>query len=135
MRLRIEQELALLCEVYSNVEHVEDGGEDWFKVPSYAIPAGWRIGEQTAEKVPVAFLIKADYPGAAPYGFLTPSGLNFDGKAPQNVGGPPKPLPFAGDWLHFSWTVQNWEASTEVHRGSSLVSWCRSFAVRLKEGV
>jgi hypothetical protein len=134
MRPRIEQELVLLRQMYGEVEHVEEAGEDWFRLPRYTAPAGWRIGETAAQELSIAFLIKADYPGAPPYGFLAPEGINFGGTGPNNTGDPPKPVPFPGDWIHFSWSVDNWAATGEVCKGSNLLAWCRSFAVRLREG-
>lgn len=134
MRTRLAEELALLREVYGAVEHVEEGGEDWFKLPAYATPDAWGIGEHAAGEIPICFLIKGDYPGASPYGFLTPQGLNFTGQAPKSTSAPPKPVPFDGEWLHFSWTAENWTAENEVQQGSNLLVWCRGFAVRLKEG-
>lgn len=134
MRPRIEQELALLREAYGGVEHVEQAGEDWFRLPRYPVPAGWRVGDEPVDHLPVAFLVKGDYPGAAPYGFLLPRGVNFKGAAPSNTGNPPKPVPFTGEWLHFSWSVENWAASDDVRKRSNLIAWCRSFAVRLREG-
>lgn len=135
IRSRIEQELALLREAYGEVEHREEAGEDWFRLPRCSIPPGWRIGESPVDELPIAFLVKADYPGSAPYGFLAPAGLNFKGAAPNNTGAPPKPPPFPGDWIHFSWSVENWAATGDVRKGSNLLAWCRSFTVRLKEGV
>ena len=134
MRRRIEQELALLREFYGDVGHAEDAGEDWFRLPRYAVPPGWRLGCEAMEHLPVAFLIKADYPGAAPYGFLAPKDLNFNRAAPSNTGEPPTPVPFPGAWIHFSWTVEKWAATGDVRKGSNLLAWCRSFAARLKEG-
>jgi hypothetical protein len=134
MRSRIEQELALLRQTYGEVEHTELAGEDWFRLPRYPLPPGWRLGETTIEQIPLIFLIKADYPGAPPYGFLAPLGLNFNGNAPGSTGGPPKPSPFAGDWMHFSWSVESWAATADVNKGSNLRSWCRSFGERFKEG-
>lgn len=134
MRPRIEQEMALLRQVYGEVGHVDEAGEDWFHLPHYPMPPGWHLGDKAVEDQPLAFLIKADYPGAAPYGFLTPKALNFNGTAPNETGDPPKPVPFPGEWVHFSWTVENWAAAGEVTKGSNLLAWCRSFAVRLREG-
>ena len=134
MRLRIEQELGLLREVYGDVGHEEEVGEDWFSLPHYPLPPGWRIGEATVAEVPVIFLVKADYPGSPPYGFLTPAGLNFNGAAPTSTGGPPKSPPFPGQWMHFSWEAQSWAATADVRKGSNLLAWCRSFAERFKEG-
>lgn len=134
MRPRIEQELTLLRQVYDEVEHAEEAGEDWFQLPRFAIPPGWQNGGKSVDQMPVAFLIKGDYPGAAPYGFLTPKGVTFKDAEPKNTGKPPKPVPFPGEWLHFSWSVENWAATVDVKKESNLVAWCRSFAVRLKEG-
>ena len=135
MRARIEQELALLRATFAAVDHAEAGGEDWFHIPSYGIPDGWLLNGQGVTKIPVAFLIKADHPGGQPYGFLTPAGLTFRGKAPQNTGAPPKPVPFEGNWLHFSWQPEaGWHPSVDLAKGSNLVSWARSFAARLREG-
>jgi len=134
MRARIEQELALLREQYGDIGHMEVDGEDWFRLPPRRLPPGWRVGNTTVEAVPIVFLIKADYPGSAPYGFMAPAGLNFNGSAPGSTGGPPKAPPFAGDWIHFSWSVENWAATSDVRKGSNLLAWCRSFTERLKEG-
>jgi hypothetical protein len=134
MRARIEQELALLRQQYGEVEHAEVAGEDWFKLSRYRMPEGWQIGDSVTTEIPIAFLIKADYPGSPPYGFLAPAGLNFKGTTPGSTGGPPKPPPFEGNWLHFSWSVENWAATSDVTKGSNLMAWCRSFGERLKEG-
>lgn len=134
MRLRIEQELALLRQHYGAVEHSEAAGDDWFKLPSYSLPAGWRIGDAAVDHVPVVFFVTAAHPGATPYGFLAPAGLNFNGTAPGNTGAPPKTPPFTGEWLHFSWSVENWAATADISKGSNLLSWARGFAQRFKEG-
>lgn len=135
MRTRIEQELALLRQHYDKVEHTEVAGEDWFRLACYRVPLGWRIAESAVVDVPIVFLVNAGYPGATPpYGFLAPAGLNFNGAAPGNAGGPPKAPPFAGDWMHFSWTVDNWSATADISKGSNLLSWTRGFAQRFREG-
>lgn len=134
MRRRIEQEFALLREAYGDVEHAEAEGEDWFRLPRYRLSAGWQIGETAVDVVPVVFLIKGDYPGSKPYGFLAPAGLNFKGTVPTNTGGVPKTPPFPGQWMHFSWDAENWAATAEVRKGSNLLAWCRSFAERFKDG-
>ena len=134
MRPRIDDELKLLRAVYG-AEHVESGGEDWFHIPSYGISDDWRLNGESVSEIPIAFLIKADYPGGQPYGFLTPAGLTFRGKAPQNTGRPPKPVPFPGTWLHFSWQPETgWQPTSDPSKGSNLVSWVRGFAARLREG-
>ena len=44
MRPRIAQELNLLRRVYSDLEHIEEAGEDWIFLPGYPVPKGWQIG-------------------------------------------------------------------------------------------
>jgi hypothetical protein len=134
MRARIEQELALLRQHYGAVDHAEAAGDDWFRLPCYRLSQGWRIGEREVAEVPIAFLVTAAHPGTAPYGFLAPANMNFKGAAPANTGSPPKTPPFAGDWMHFSWSVENWMATNDVCKGSNLLAWCRGFAERFKEG-
>ena len=134
MRARMKVEFARLREVYGEVEHAEAGGEDWFKIPSYPLPEGWMVSDQSSATVPIVFLVKADYPGGSPYGFLTPVGLNFQGAAPNNTGEAPGPVPFEGDWIFFSWHCEDWPGCNELRQGPDLVSWCRSFKRRLSEG-
>ncbi|RWI62447.1 MAG: hypothetical protein EOR30_33650 [Mesorhizobium sp.] len=134
MRARITDELALLRRHFGDLEHAEARGEDWFRIPRFVLPDGWRIGKQPVSELPVCFLVKGNYPGDAPYGFLAPAGLNFNGAAPNSTGGPPSAPPFAGEWLHFSWSVENWAATADVGRGSNLLAWVRSFMVRFREG-
>lgn len=135
MRARMTAELALLREVYGDVEHVEEGGEDWFKIPPCPVPEGWLVGGAPCAAIPVVFLIKADYPGATPYGFMTPAGMSFKGRVPERTGGPPKKVPFAGEWMHFSWQCEDWQASNDPKKGSNLLTWVRSFFERLRQGV
>lgn len=135
MRPLIKAELARLREVYGEVEHMEVGGEDWFKIVRYPLPDGcWINGEEEAS-APFAFVIKADYPGGTPYGFLTPSGLSFSGTAPNNTGAAPESVPFEGEWMLFSWHCEDWPARVEGEQGPDLVRWSRSFWKRLSEGV
>lgn len=134
MRTRIKDELALLLRHFDAVEHAEANGEDWFRLPRYLLPAGWRIGTTAVDELPICFLVKGNFPGDAPYGFLAPAGLNFNGATPNNTGGPPAAPPFSGEWLHFSWSVDNWAATGEVGKGSNLLAWVRSFMVRFNEG-
>lgn len=133
MRTRIKEELALLRQQYGEVEHIEVAGVDWFRLPRYPLPDGWQIGSEPVEEVPIAFPVPSAYPGSPPYGFLTPAGLNFKGATPGNPGSS-NPPPFEGNWMHFSWTVENWTATSDLRKGSNLLTWCRSFGERLREG-
>lgn len=134
MRARIEQELALLRESYLEIEHKEHDGEDWFRVPRFGVPNGWQASDQAIEHSEVCWQVKADFPGAPPYGFLIPANLAFNGNAPNNSGDPPKQPPFPGPWRHLSWAVDDWSAKADVRKGSNLLAWCRSFRDRLLEG-
>lgn len=134
MRPRMREEYEFLRARFGDVLHAEAGGEDWFQIPHYSLPDGWLVDGTRVDSIPVVFLVKADYPAAAPYGFLTPAGLTFGANAPQSTGAPPKEVPFAGRWLHFSWTVEEWRPAAELGKGSNLVAWCHSFAARLREG-
>ena len=134
MRLRIEQELALLHEPYPDVEHQEHVGEDWFRLPTYPFPAGWRVADASITSAPVVFRIVVAYPSAEPYGFYAPAGINFSGNPPTNPGSGASP-PFGGSWQHFSWAPDgSWAPTADVRRGSNLLVWARSFGQRLREG-
>ncbi len=124
----------MLREHFGNVEHAEVAGEDWFRLPHYPLPAGWRLGDREVTEIPIAFLATGAHPGAAPYAFLASAGLNFKGADPSNTGSPAKQPPFPGSWMQFSWSVEYWAATTDVRKGSNLLAWARSFAERLKEG-
>lgn len=133
MRARIEQEFALLRQYYPEIEHKEHAGEDWFRLPCYPFPPGWRIGSKEITETPVVFKIVAAYPTGEPYGFAAPAGINFKGKPPQNTGSVVN-YPFDGEWQHFSWAPDDWAPTGDPKKGSNLLTWVRSFAHRLKEG-
>ena len=134
MRPRIAQELYLLRQVYDDAKHIEEAGEDWICLHCYSVPKGWQISGLAVRSAPVSFIVKADYPGVAPYGFLMPAGITFEGISPDSTGDPPKQVPFPGEWLHFSWSAEDWSAGIDACQGSNLVAWCDSFSVRLGEG-
>ena len=134
MRARMVAELKRMREVYGEVDHAESDGEDWFKIAAYPLPEGWLVGRSRSSTVPIAFPIKADYPGGSPYGFLAPAGINFEGTSPGKHGCAPAAVPFKGDWLFFSWHCEDWPAGDESELRPNLVSWSRSFTNRLREG-
>ena len=134
MRLRIEQELLLLRQYYPNLEHLEQAGEDWFHLPDYQFPPGWRIKDSSIIKAPIAFKIGAAYPTSEPYGFAAPAGINFKGDPPQNTGSCAS-FPFDGEWQLFSWAPDGWKPTSDVRKGANLLAWVRSFSDRLLEGV
>jgi hypothetical protein len=133
MRPRIEQELVLLRQFLPSLQHVEQSTEDWFLLPNFRVPDGWRIGTEEIGETHVCFSINAGYPTATPYGFLMPAGINFRGMAPGNTGSSATP-PFPTHWQHFSWQPEQWFPNADVNRGSNLLIWVRSFTDRLKEG-
>lgn len=134
MRARISEELTLLRKYYPNIEHAEKEGEDWFRLPHFRLPPGFRINADNVDEIPIVFPVKADFPGSSPYGFLVPAGLNSGGNSLGNSGAPPKQPPFSGQWLHLSWTCEDWRGTNDVHTGANLVYWARSFTARFKEG-
>lgn len=135
MRPRIGEELELLRKYYQGVDHQEVGTDDWFLIPGYPVPKGWRIGSEEVTSVNVAFAVSAGHPGAPPYGFLVSHRINFNGAPPNNGGAPPKAPPFPGSWFHFSWSPENWIPTGDVTAGSNLLAWARSFTSRFREGV
>lgn len=133
MRARLAEELAHLRDFFPAVEHMEHGGVDWFRVPKYRFPAGWRLGDKEVDSAPIVFKLVATYPAGEPYGFAAPAGINFRGISPNNPGSPVSP-PYPGDWQHFSWAPEGWNPSANPREGSNLLAWVRSFARRLAEG-
>ena len=133
MRPRIGEELALLRQFYPDVQHAAPATDDWFLLPRYALPPGWRIGEAEVSASALCFSVGGGYPQAAPYAFLLPAGINFRGTAPGNTTTSTN-SPFAGAWLQFSWSAESWFPQSDARKGSNLLVWVRSFADRLKEG-
>ena len=132
MKERIDKELALLRQHFPNLEYRADG--QWVRVPSYPLPEGW-----TPSSPDVAFQIPIGFPGAPPYGFYVPSGIQFRGKQPLNYKDPSSVQPpFGGSWGLFSWSTVDgqWRATAEPDpaRGYTLVAWVKGFAVRFAEG-
>lgn len=133
MRERIAAEFELLKAAYADAEYLEHQGEDWFRLPRYGCPTGWRLGEQGAIVVPVAFKIAANYPVGEPYGFAVPMEFNFKGTTPTNAAAIVTP-PFGGTWRVFSWAPDGWFATGDPCKGSNLLRWAHSFRQRLQEG-
>jgi len=126
---RIDQEVALLRQRFPSLERQGD----WIKLPDYPLPPGWN-----RNKTDVAFVIPPTYPGAPPYGFFVPVGLQFEGRFPGNYKEPASQvLPFEGNWGLFSWQPDGgqWQPKEQVTAGSNLMNWAESFANRFREGV
>lgn len=133
MRQRIAEELELLLAAHADAQHAEMGGEDWFLVPRFSFPSGWRVGDTALKVGPVAFNLNAGYPTNPPYGFVAPAGTNFQGSPPGNPGSPVNP-PFPGPWQHFSWAPETWVGGPTAREGANVLDWIRGIKVRLMEG-
>lgn len=57
MRPRIQQELDMLRRGFPSIEHTEANGEDWFRIPAYLLPVGWRIADAAVAHAPVVFKV------------------------------------------------------------------------------
>ena len=123
---RIEQEIALLREIYSNLQYQDR----WVLVPGYALPDGW-----SPSPADVAFIIREGFPGVSPYGIYVPSGLRYNGKNPNNYSEPaPTQPPFGGTWGIFSWEAVDWRPTADARNGHNLVTWVQGFIRRFQEG-
>lgn len=131
---RIEGEMLLLRQQFPEIEHIHEGGEDWFRIKDYPVPDGWQRGALAVAVVTVIFKITAAYPSGQPYGFLTPADFNFKGTTPNNTSAGVN-TPFGTNMLQFSWQPEEWKPAHVLVNGSNLLAWARSFTRRLKEGV
>ena len=129
---RITKELELLRVAYGEVQYVKVGEEHWFEVAQYKLSDGWKLLGKSVDSIRVAFRIVTSL-SAAPYGFLIPHGMSFEDKEPGVAEAPPT-VPFAGDWRQLSWTPEEWVPTNDIHNGSNMLAWCRSFRQRMTEG-
>lgn len=130
MEERIEKELALLRQRYSNLEYKEEAC--WIHLPSYPLPERWN-----RSSTEVVFQIPVGYPGTPPYGIYILAGLLFNGERPNNYTEPsPTQPPFPGTWGIFSWSpaAGQWRPTADLTTGSNLLNWVRGFADRFREG-
>jgi len=132
MQERIEAELTLLRQRFSEAEYLELG--HWVRIPSYPLPEGW-----TWSSTEVAFQIPVDrgYPGTPLYGIYVPSGIRFEGSQPDNYNEPAGTQPpFPGAWGVFSWTPESgeWRPTDDLRKGSNLLNWAMGIAVRFRQG-
>jgi hypothetical protein len=133
MRARLQHELEHLRERYPKVEHKDHGGEDWFRLPRYRLPDGWRLNGKPVSEVSIVFKIGAAYPSGEAYSFAAPAGLDYKGTTPVNTSSAAG-CPFEGSWLQFSWAPEGWAPASDVRKGSNLLAWVRSFAQRFEQG-
>ena len=133
MRQRIAEELELLREAFKDAIHAHMGEDDWFLLPNFPVPEGWRIGEKAIESVDVAFKLTVAYPTTPPYGFVTSAGINFNGLTPGNPGSAVTP-PFPGAWQHFSYAPEEWHPKARTREGANVLTWIRGIKARFAEG-
>ena len=130
MHERIEAELALIRQRFTEVEYLDEGC--WFRVPSYPLPEGWSRSDTG-----VAFQVSPGYLGQPPYGFYVPAGILFQGNRPANYTEPVENQPpFVGTWGQFSWypAKGHWKPAVDVRRGSNLLNWVTGFGERFRDG-
>jgi hypothetical protein len=132
MRPRIAQELALLRQFYPNIQHLAADAGDWFLLPEYTFPPGWRDAATDGAQSKLCLFIGSGYPTAEPYAFLIPATAKYQDNAPNNATNASPP--FEGAWLQLSWAPDGWFPEADVRNGSNLLAWVRSFSERLKEG-
>ena len=127
MDARIEEELALLRQVYADLQY----RDRWVLIPNYPLPPGWSVSASN-----VAFFIRQGFPGVSPYGIYVPMGLRFNGAKPNNyddnAGTQP---PFGGTWGVFSWEAADWRPTANPRHGHNLINWVQGFAERFREGL
>lgn len=134
MRPRIAAELELLKREYPLIEPKDVGQSTWFYIPNFPIPPGiWNTVEAG-----VCFEAKVDYPGSPPYSFYVKGGLRAkdNPNAKPNNYEEPAATPLDGAWGRLSWQIDApWAPAEEIHLGSNLLHFVRSFRDRLKEGL
>ena len=129
---RIGLELELLRSAYGEVEYQKVGEEHWFKVSAYKLSDGWKMNGVSAQAISVAFRIVTSLT-APPYGFLIPAGMKYCEQEPGTAEAPPT-VPFEGNWRLLSWAPEEWVPTNDIHNGSNMLAWCRSFRQRMMEG-
>lgn len=124
---RLEEELELLRGRWPKLEY--EGNGKWVLLPGYPMP---HPIEQ--EKSAVCFQVNDGHPRQAPYSFWVRKPIDLkSGQSFNNVKDRNDP-PFEGDWLQFSWRLDDWKPGPAPKEGSNLVNWADSFHNRLKEG-
>jgi hypothetical protein len=130
MNERIAQELELLRARYPDLEYSPT--DHWIRLPAYPLPAGIYNGE-TETTVEIACRIP-QLLGEQPYGFWVKPGLQLaSGAAIQNYTHPVA-TPFGEGWGQFSWAPEVWNPSSDIHSGTTMLDFVRSFFQRLEEG-
>ena len=124
---RLEEELTLLRGRWPDLDYDEDGR--WVLLPDYSMP-----GPIEQDEAVVCFQVHRRHPQQAPYAFWVRKPIELTSGQPfDNVKDGSDP-PFEGDWLQFSWRLENWKPGPTPKEGTNLVNWAHSFHNRLKDG-
>ncbi len=128
---RIENELEIIREYYSDIEYESEG--HWFLIPEY--PEMPDEPKWTPQPMPVAFYPRQGYPAQKPYGMFVPADILVDGDEPDNFKpNPNKQPPFDGEWGQLSWQPKEWNPAANVAEGANLLSFALTFKERFREG-
>lgn len=130
MTERIQEEFKLLQALYKNSELKDN----WVLLPTYRLPNGMEWNKGICS---VCFQFPVGYPGTPPYGFYTPSDINFNSQVPDNFQASTQNVPpFTGPWGFFSWTPDEgqWKISADASKGSNIINFVLSFDQRFRMG-
>ncbi|WP_445300681.1 E2/UBC family protein [Microcoleus sp. B7-D4] len=127
---RIEEELRLLRNRFSDAKYIEEGR--WVHISDFELPEGWSM-----KHCDLVFQIRDGYPLTCPYGFYIPSGLTFNGVRPSGNAqdpAPQQPPHVGGTWAFFSGEPEQWSPGKDAATGTNLVTWVSTILRRLREG-
>lgn len=122
---RRQTEFALLRQRYGDLEHGEN--LDWVIFKEFPLPVGWN--KDTTELLVV---IPAGYPTAAPDNFFVRNELRIaDGSIPANFSENQSVL--GSSWAQFSFHAKEWNPSSDIDDGDSLLTFMLAVEQRLRE--
>jgi hypothetical protein len=106
----LEQQFQDLAEKFSGARcDLIAGGSFAITVPNFPLPNGW-----TSKFTTVRFIAPVGFPQGRPDCFWTDHDLKLEGnRVPQNTGMNPMPN-VPGQFLWFSWHVQNWSPNSDT---------------------
>ena len=130
---RLNQELALLCTAYPDLEYLHIDGAHWVRIPAYTVPGGWAYQNVAISEAEIAFQIPAQA-GQAPYAFYVhPAFTLAAGGTPSNYTATAT-TPWGSDFAQFSWAPNEpWIPRAEIRAGANMLNFAHSFAERLSE--
>ena len=129
MEERVAAEIVLLKSVFPKLEIRDDL---WCRFPRYRLPGGiW-----TARFVQLAFQIPPGLPGMQPYAFWVHPSIQLTSGATVGNYSAGVTTGFGAEWGQFSWAPEVWTPAAdvaEITKGTNMVNFVESFAVRLSE--